>query len=361
MCKYGLIFEIIPLIFQIIFNYICYMRKLITSSLLLLSITASFAQSKSPITVALYNCENFFDTKDDPNKNDDEFLPDSKLKWDDTRYMNKLTKIAQVLDSTVAGSGLPNLVGLVEVENKEVLEDLISKSQLKEKSYGVLCTDSPDERSIDVGLLYDKSVFTLVDFKELNATNPSLGDYKTRNILFATLKATNGDVLYVFVNHWPSRREGEKESEPRRVFAAEQVRNKINELQKKDTKAKVIVMGDFNDHPDNNSILNTLKARDKPKAKTDLYNAYQTLDAAKQGTHYYDKEWRVLDQIIVSQAFIGAKKGYKFNPKNAKILRKDFVLFKNNKTGEERPNRTYSGEKYYNGYSDHLSVYITLD
>ncbi len=361
MCKYGLIFEIIPLIFQIIFNYICYMRKLITSSLLLLSITASFAQSKSPITVALYNCENFFDTKDDPNKNDDEFLPDSKLKWDDTRYMNKLTKIAQVLDSTVAGSGLPNLVGLVEVENKEVLEDLISKSPLKEKSYGVLCTDSPDERSIDVGLLYDKSVFTLVDFKELNATNPSLGDYKTRNILFATLKATNGDVLYVFVNHWPSRREGEKESEPRRVFAAEQVRNKINELQKKDTKAKVIVMGDFNDHPDNNSILNTLKASDKPKAKTDLYNAYQTLDAAKQGTHYYDKEWRVLDQIIVSQAFIGAKKGYKFNPKNAKILRKDFVLFKNNKTGEERPNRTYSGEKYYNGYSDHLSVYITLD
>ena len=361
MCKYGLIFEIIPLIYQIIFNYICYMRKLITSSLLLLSITASFAQSKSPITVALYNCENFFDTKDDPNKNDDEFLPDSKLKWDDTRYMNKLTKIAQVLDSTVAGSGLPNLVGLVEVENKEVLEDLISKSPLKEKSYGVLCTDSPDERSIDVGLLYDKSVFTLVDFKELNATNPSLGDYKTRNILFATLKATNGDVLYVFVNHWPSRREGEKESEPRRVFAAEQVRNKINELQKKDPKAKVIVMGDFNDHPDNNSILNTLKASDKPKAKTDLYNAYQTLDAAKQGTHYYDKEWRVLDQIIVSQAFIGAKKGYKFNPKNAKILRKDFVLFKNNKTGEERPNRTYSGEKYYNGYSDHLSVYITLE
>ena len=85
------------------------------------------------------------------------------------------------------------------------------------------------------------------------------------------------------------------------------------------------------------------------------------LDAAKQGTHYYDKEWRVLDQIIVSQGFIGAKKGYKFNPKNAFILKKDFVLFKNNKTGEERPNRTYSGEKYHNGYSDHLSIYITLD
>lgn len=337
------------------------MLKLISTSLLLFCFITDFAQTKNPITVAFYNCENFFDTKNDPNKKDDEFLPESPMKWDETRFMNKLTKIAQVLDSTVAGDGLPALVGLVEVENKEVLEELVSKSQFKTKSYGVLCTDSPDERSIDCGLLYDKSVFTLVDFKELNATNSAIGDYKTRNVLFATLKATNGDIIYVFVNHWPSRREGEKESEPRRIFAAEQVRTKINELQKKDPKAKVIVMGDFNDHPDNTSILNTLKASDKPKDKGDLYNAYQTLDAAKQGTHYYDKEWRVLDQIIVSQGFIGAKKGYKFDPKNAHILRKDFVMFKNNKTGEEKPNRTYSGEKYYNGYSDHLSIYITLE
>ena len=337
------------------------MTKFILSTIAMLGFAATFAQTKNQITVAFYNCENFFDTKDDPNKKDDEFLPESAMKWDETRFMNKLQKVAQVLDSTVAGPGLPALVGLVEVENQEVLEELVSKSQFKDKSYGVLCTNSPDERSIDCGLLYDKSIFTLVDFKELNATNPLIGDYKTRNILFATLKATNGDVMYVFVNHWPSRREGEKESEPRRVYAAEQVRTKINELQKKDPKAKVIVMGDFNDHPDNNSILNTLKASDKPKDKGDLYNAYQTLDAAKQGTHYFDKEWRVLDQIIVSQGFIGAKKGYKFDTKHAYILKKDFVLFKNAKTGEEKPSRTYSGEKYYNGYSDHLSVYITLE
>ncbi|MDF2452091.1 MAG: hypothetical protein K0S26_1595 [Bacteroidota bacterium] len=337
------------------------MNKILLTPLFLLSMMSGFSQTKEPITVAFYNCENFFDTKNDPNKKDDEFLPESPMKWDDTRFMNKLNKVAQVLDSTVSGPGLPALVGLVEIENKEVLEELVSKSQFKEKPYGVLSTDSPDERSIDCGLLYDKTVFTLVDFKELNATNPALGDYKTRNVLFATLKAVNGDIIYVFVNHWPSRREGEKESEPRRIYAAEQVRNKINELQKKDAKSKVIVMGDFNDHPDNNSILNTLKASDKPKDKGDLYNAYQTLDAAKQGTHYYDKEWRVLDQIIVSQGFINAKKGYRFDPKNAHILKKDFVLFKNNKTGEEKPNRTYSGEKYFNGYSDHLSIYITLN
>lgn len=337
------------------------LKHILYTPLLFCSLTI-FAQKQKPITVAMYNCENFFDTKDDPNKKDDEFLPEAPMKWTEERYMNKLQKVAQVLDSTVAGEGLPELAGLVEIENKEVLEDLISKSELKKGNYGVLCTDGIDERSIDVGLIYNKSVFSLVEFKELNATNPSLGDYKTRNILFATLKATNGDVFYVFVNHWPSRREGEKESEPRRIYAAEQVRAKINELQKKDPKAKIIVMGDFNDHPDNNSILNTLKASDTPKDKGDLYNAYYTLDKNKQGTHYYNKEWRVLDQIIVSQGFTSAKKGYKFDPKHAYILKKDFVLFKNNKTGEERPNRTYgSDNKYFNGYSDHLSVYITLE
>ncbi len=337
------------------------MRKTLFFSSLVLCSFVNVAQTKAPITVAFYNCENFFDTKDDPKKKDDEYLPEAASKWDETRYNNKLQKVAQVLDSTVAGPALPNLVGLVEIENNEVLQDLLAKSQFSTKSYGSLATDSPDERSIDCGLLYDKSVFTLVDFKELNATNSALGDYKTRNILFATLKATNGDVFYVFVNHWPSRREGEKESEPRRIYAAEQVRNKINELQKKDPKAKVIVMGDFNDHPDNSSILNTLKANDTPKEKGDLYNAFYTLDKEKQGTHYYNKEWRVLDQIIVSQGLWNAKKGYSFDPKNAHILRKDFVLFKNAKTGEERPNRTYGSEnKYFNGYSDHLAIYVEL-
>lgn len=338
------------------------MTKFIFSTLFVSALQVAVAQTQPPVTVALYNCENFFDTKDDPNKDDNEFLPDAPMKWDEKKYMNKLHKVAQVLDSTVAGEGLPALAGLVEVENIEVLEDLISKFPFSRKQYGALCTTGMDNRSIDVGLIYDKAIFTLVDSKEINVTDPSIADYKTRNVLFVTLKAINGETIYVFVNHWSSRRDGEKESEPKRVYAAKQVRAKIDELQKKDAKAKIIVMGDFNDHPNNNSILTTLRANDKPKSKTDLYNAYKTLDERKQGTHYFDNEWRVLDQIIVSQGFINAKKGYKFNPKDAYILKKDFVLFKDKKTGEERPNRTYgAGNKYYNGYSDHLSVYINLN
>lgn len=340
------------------------MTKLFIPSFLLFAFTQCVAQKhlQTPITIALYNCENFFDTKDDPTKNDDEFLPEAPMKWDEKKYMNKIHKVAQVLDSTVAGEGLPAIAGLVEIENKEVLEDLVSKSEFSKKQYGVLCTTGLDERSIDVGLIYDKEIFTLITSEEINATNPTLGDYKTRNVLFVTLKTKTGETLYVFVNHWPSRRDGEKESEPKRIYAAQQVRNKIDELQKKDSKSKIIVMGDLNDHPNNNSVLNTLKATDKPTSKTDLYNAYKTLDERKQGTHYFDNEWRVLDQIIVSQGLLNAKKGYKFTPNDAHILKKDFVLFKDKKTGEERPNRTYgAGNKYYNGYSDHLSVYITLN
>ena len=265
------------------------MKKIfIYVSFMLVLTSASFSQSKNPITIAFYNCENFFDTKDDPNKDDNEFLPEAPMKWDEVKYKNKLEKVAQVLDSSVAGIGLPAIAGLVEIENKEVLEDLVSKTQFKSQKYGVLCTTGLDDRSIDVGLIYDQSIFTLVTSEELNATDTKLGDYKTRNILFATLKATNGDVFYVFVNHWPSRRDGELETEPKRLYAAQVLRNKINELQKKDMKAKIITMGDFNDHPDNNSILNTLKANDKPKSKADLYNAYYTLDKNKQGTHYFN-------------------------------------------------------------------------
>jgi predicted extracellular nuclease len=337
-------------------------KFIIPSALFFLSSLSAVAQQKNAITIASYNCENFFDTKDDPNTKDEDFLPEAPAKWDETKYNNKLQKVAQVLDSTVAGDGLPAIAGLIEVENKEVLEDLVSKTQFNKKKYAVLCTTGADERSIDVGLIYDTDIFSLITSEELNATNSALGDYKTRNILMASLKAKNGDLIYVFVNHWPSRRTGETESEPRRIFAAQVLRNKIDELQKKDAKAKIVVMGDFNDHPDNTSVLNTLKANDKPQTKSDLYNAYYTLDKEKQGTHFYNNEWRCLDQIMVSQGFLKSKKGYQFNTKNAFILRKDFVLFKNKKTGEERPNRTYGSEnKYYNGYSDHLAVYITLD
>ncbi len=336
------------------------MKFYITSTIIMLLNTAIFAQkNKTEITVAFYNCENFFDIVDNPKINDEEYLPKSPLKWNEEKYQNKITKTAQVFDSTVAGEKIPAIMGLCEIENKNVLTDLINKSQLLNKNYKCIVSTGKDLRGINVGLIYDESIFQLVSSEELDAT----GTYEqlTRNILYAQLKHTTGDVLHVFVNHWPSRRDGEKETEPRRVYAAQILRNRINDLQKNNPNAKCIVMGDLNDHPNNTSVQTTLQAIANPKIKTDLYNPYFEMDANGLGTSYHDSKWGVLDHIIVSQGLLKTKKGFMFDKKNAFILKKDFVLFKNKKTGEERPNRTYGpNSKYFNGYSDHLCVYITL-
>lgn len=333
------------------------MKKLLILFIAFTSLQVTVAQKR--ITVMFYNTENFFDTEDDPNKNDEEYLPSSKLKWDEKKYQNKIDHISQVIDS-VGGKGFPAMVGLCEIENRKVLEDLCSKSSLKDAGYGIINTDSPDERSIDVGLLYNKDLFSLQGWQEINATSPAITGYKTRNILFATFLFNKTDKLHVFVNHWPSRRDGEKESEAKRIYAAEQVRAKVDSLLKADPKSRILIMGDFNDHPNNVSITTTLKAKEKPKDKNDLVDCYYNIDKERRGSHYYDKEWRSLDQIIVSQGIIKAKKGLSFDGTSAYVFKKDFILYKNEKTGEERPNRTYGGEKYFNGYSDHLPIYINL-
>ncbi len=336
------------------------MKKLIFIFTLILFKNCMIAQP--PITVMFYNVENFFDTVDDPKTQDEEYLPTSELQWDDKKYNSKIQHIAQVVDSSVAGIGLPDVVGFCEIENKKVLTDLINNSQLKIKKYAVLTSTGLDDRGINVGLIYNPLVFDFVESKELNVTNTDIANYKTRNVLFVTLKCkSTNELIYFFVNHWPSRRDGEKETEPRRIYAAKIVRQKIDDLQKLNANVKAIVMGDLNDYPTNASVLTTLKANANPKkASNELLNPFFNMEKNKDGTHYDKGEWHVFDHIIMSQAFMQAK-GLQFKPNTAFVLKKDFVLFKNFKTGEVKPNRTYGyGNKYYNGYSDHLAVYIQL-
>jgi len=336
------------------------MKKIILIFSLLLIQTLMIAQTS--ITVMFYNVENFFDTVDDPKTQDEEFLPTSELVWDDTKYNNKIKRIAKVIDSSVAGIGLPDVVGFCEIENKSVLTDLINKSNLKINKYEVLATTGIDDRGINVGLIYNPAVFEFIKSEELNVTSTDIGNYKTRNILWVTLKcASTKEVIYFFVNHWPSRRDGEIQTEPKRLYAAKLLRAKLDELQKQNANAKIIVMGDLNDYPTNTSVLNTLKANANPqKGSNELLNPYFNIEKNKQGTHYDRGEWHVFDHIILSQAFI-QNSGLQFKNFNAFILKKDFLLFKNNKTGEIKPNRTYGfGNKYYNGYSDHLAIYIQL-
>lgn len=338
------------------------MQKIVFIFLLVLMSTFELVAQKT-ITLAFYNTENFFDTVDDPKTSDEEFLPNSPLKWDDAKYNSKIKRIAQVIDSTVIGLALPDAIGLCEIENKKVLDDLIQKSQLKNSNYTSLCTSGLDERGINVGFIFNKNAFDFISSEEINATNPNILNYKTRNILCVTLllKKT-GETIYFFINHWPSRRDGEKETAEKRNYAAQMLRNKIDGLLKLNPKIKIVVMGDLNDTPKDNSILNILQATNNPKPKSaQLFNPYFDMNTNNEGTHIHQKDWQVFDQIILSQGFLQNKNLY-FKKGSAYILKKDFVLFKNYKTGEVKPNRTYGfGNKYYNGYSDHLAVYINLN
>lgn len=314
------------------------------------------------ITVAFYNVENFFDTVDDPNTQDEEFLPTSLSEWDETKYLNKINRIAQVLDSTVDGISFPDAVGFCEVENKNVLNDLIIKSNLRLRKYTSLCSTGMDTRGINVGFIFDTAVFDLVDSYELNAVNDLLPYYATRNILHVTLKfKANGELIHFFINHWPSRRDGTVETEEKRIYAAQMLRNKITELQQKDPEVKLIVMGDLNDSPKNKSVVKTLLANNSPKkGSKELFNPYLELYNKKKGSHYSQGVWELFDNIILSQGFLKGT-GLHFKKGNAFIHDKDFVFFKNYSTGEQKPNRTYgANNKYFNGFSDHLAVYVKL-
>lgn len=318
--------------------------------------------SRKDLTIMFYNVENFFDYTDDPKIQDEEFLPTSEKKWDKKKYEDKLKKIAQVIDASVKGIALPDIIGFCEIENNHVLIDLVQKSKLNTRPYTSLCSTGQDSRGINVGLMYDKSLFDFVSYKELNAIWPELPDNKTRNILCVTLKyKITGEELYILVNHWPSRRDGQVETEPRRIHAAKIVRKQVDEILEKNRDAKIIVMGDLNDTPKDKSVFHILKANAKPeKEKGELLNPYLNFENRGEGTHVEKGEWSVFDNIILSTGFL-ENTGLKFNPENTFILKNDFVLFKNYKTQLVRPNPTFRGRKYFNGYSNHLAVYIILN
>lgn len=318
-----------------------------------------FSQKEKQITFMFYNTENFFDTINDPNKLDEEFLPEAKANWNSKKYFSKINHLATVIDS-VGGANFPALVGLCEVENETVIKDLIKYSQLKNANYQFKVTNSPDVRSIDVALLFNAKLFKLLSYKEISATNPDLPEKKTRNILFVTLLFNKKEKIYVFVNHWPSMIGGEENSEPRRVYAAQQLKKEIDALKKNDPVAKIFVMGDFNETPGKDAITKTLSADSLSfnNDKSHLVNPFYNLSTTGKGTHYYGKEWSVLDQIMFSPA-VTKTNGLRYQQNSCNRFFNDLVLY-TNKAGEKMPNRTYSGEKYFGGYSDHLAVFIKL-
>ncbi len=304
-------------------------------------------------TVAFYNLENLFDTLDDPNTLDEDFLPDSEKRWNRKRYDNKIFKLGTVI-SNIGFSKTrkaPILVGVAEVENKKVLEDLTGSKHLKNKDYGIVHFDSPDERGIDVGLLYQKQHFEVTHSESIVVlVDSQKGDRDyTRDILWVTGNLNN-EKIHVLINHWPSRRDGAALTSYKRVAAAEKNREVIGQITSEDPGAKIIIMGDFNDDPSSESIRHLVQ--------NDLFNPMERLLTRYSGSTSYRSQWNLFDQIIFSHNFHKYEKG-KHCFSDASIFNDDFLkIYKGRYKGN--PFRTYVGKKYKGGYSDHFPVSVRL-
>ncbi len=312
-------------------------------------------QDSKVTTIAFYNVENLFDTKNNPNTEDDDFTPKGKKKWTLERYKLKIKKLSSVISQLGMHQSKypPAIVGLVEVENAKVVKDLINSSYLKKHHYGFVHYDSPDERGIDVALLYNK-----IAFEFLNAsTHPvylekddNKRDY-TRDILKVS-GYLHGELVHILVNHWSSRREGAIETEPKRIIAAEKARAIIEEINATEMNPKIIIMGDFNDDPTSTSVKEYL-------VKDDFYNPMKKLlDKDKHGTLTYNKKWNLFDQIIFSKNFLDKKEGELYF-KKAEVFNKKWLKIYKGKL-KDSPFRTYIGPWYQGGFSDHFPVYAFL-
>ncbi|MCB9274337.1 MAG: hypothetical protein H6564_09880 [Lewinellaceae bacterium] len=332
------------------------MRSLAITFLLLFSLTLLSAQQS--IRVAFYNVENLFDLEDDPKTLDEDFTPTGKQQWTAERYQKKLGQLAKVLEEM----GSPVLVGLAEVENGKVLEALAATGPLRESKYGIAHFDSPDLRGIDVALLYQKKSFKVLeqDFIRIDFPPEDGEAYTSRDILHVKGKLkSSGDVLDIFVNHWPSRRGGLEASEPRRLLVASKLKAKVDELFAADSLANILIMGDFNDEPENKSVRMVLGAQplESSMAPRSLYNCFSVYQGKKLGSYNYRGDWNMLDQIIVSTNL--AQGGKKLHVSTPAIFGPEWLFYKDSRNGPT-PNRTYGGPNYYGGYSDHLPVFVDL-
>jgi endonuclease/exonuclease/phosphatase family metal-dependent hydrolase len=333
--------------------------------LLILGLSLSLAactQDVKSVRVMFYNTENFFDTIKDPKTDDAEFTPTGKAQWTSERYQHKLDNISKVL-AAMSEQDAPLVIGLSEVENRKVSEDLANAPSLKKYDLGVVEQDSPDPRGIDVALLYSRKLLTITATEYLTVKLPG-SDVGTRDILYVkgTVKGTvKGVELHLFVNHWPSRRDGREASAPRRCAAATVLKNKVSAITAADRNARIIIMGDLNDNPTDSSITSVLGASDiiEPYSRDKLYDLM--CKPYKEGKYSlrYHQENDVFDQMIVSESLIDKTAATHIKDNEGKIFKEKWMLFNHPKYGE-MPNRTYSGPKYHGGFSDHLPVYMDI-
>lgn len=340
------------------------MRKILSVLLFALPFFG-FAQKASykVAIIGFYNLENLYDTVDNPIVDDQEFLPNSDKQYNTRIYNDKLGRLATVLSqigTDVSPDGLA-ILGVSEIENDTVLTDLVNQPLLKKRGYKIVHFDSRDARGVDVGLLYNPKYFTVEAADKLFVQLPggSKDAYFTRDILWVKGKL-DGETIHLYVNHWPSRRGGEERSAPARMAAAQVAKNHIDSIARADGNQKVVLMGDLNDDPISPSVAEVIKAKGKEKDVREggMFNPWMELYKNGIGTLAYQDNWNLFDQILISHPWLSNKQnGFFFHRQY--IFNKEFMM---ENTGRYKgyPMRTWDGNTYRGGYSDHFPTYLVM-
>ena len=340
-------------------------KKFFILSIAILSISTGYAQKDSyhPSLIGFYNCENFYDTVNNPIVDDEEFLPNGERHYNTHIFMDKVDRLSSVisqLGTDVNPDGLA-LLGVAEIENDTVLNALTHSKNLKNRNLKIVHYDSPDKRGIDVGLLYNPKYFTVLYSVPLFVKLPSGSkeSFLTRDVLYVK-GILDGDTIHVMVNHWPSRSGGEERSIPARAAAAGVDKRIVDSLMTININTKIVIMGDLNDDPISPSMTKVLQAKGSIKGLKDgeIYNPWVDFYKNGIGTIAYQDSWGLFDQIVISKAWLDKKQsGYFFQ--KATIFNREFLV---QQTGKYKgyPKRTWDGMTYNYGYSDHFPVFLTF-
>ena len=324
-----------------------------------------FAQK--PYKVVFYNLENLFDTINDPNKNDEEYLPEGARKWTTYRYNQKLHNMERVLfDVALQDKNFPVVIGVSEIENRLVLEDLLAQPKLAKANYRIVHFDSPDRRGVDCAFFYRPNQFQLEGSEAHRISFPGRPNFLTRDLV-AMWGKIEGEPFYFIVSHWPSRLGGKERSQYSRDFVAAKCKHICDSVRTVNPNTKVVIMGDFNDDATDASVVEVLGAKGNIKKleANDMFNPFNAMLKAGYGTLAYRDSWNLFDNIVVSENLATGSTGA------LKIQKKEGAKFYGNiftapymiqKEGQYKnyPLRSFVGSNFQNGYSDHFPVYIYI-
>lgn len=339
------------------------MKGIYLSIILIFMSLSAYTQSDEVLRVAFWNLENFFDPYVDSTRTYNDYTEDGSQHWSLFRFYKKRNNTYKAILSLSEGKPL-GIIGICEVENTFVTSMLFQDTPLKKHNYRCVHYEGEDRRGIDVAIVYSIDKLQLISSEVVKIRNPDDRYFKTRDILYAKFYDKKDDTLHCFVNHWPSRYGGEMETIYLRELAARSLRAKIDSLISVSNEIpKIIVMGDFNDTPYDNSIINVLGAvpYDKLSKNDTLINLFSNSKRLGfEGTLKHKHNWQIFDQIIISKSLLYNDKSLLYKKKSAKIFHADFLFIDDDTYGGKKLFRTYVGPKYQGGYSDHLPIYIDL-